>query len=160
MSLDMFLSFDGKIKGESKDAQHKGQIDILEWRWGMDHPGDVVGSASGRTGPIRYRYVTVTKYVDRASPIFMKYCTSSQVIDRATLIVRKAAGKKPIEYYKLIMFRARVVGISVGADKEEDDLIKETVTLNFNRIDVEYLTQKDDGSPGDTITVILSVGEQ
>ena len=38
MAVDMFLKLDG-IKGESLDATHKDEIDVLAWSWGLSQSG-------------------------------------------------------------------------------------------------------------------------
>jgi type VI secretion system secreted protein Hcp len=38
MAVDMFIKIDD-IKGESKDAKHKDEIDVLGWNWSIaSHP--------------------------------------------------------------------------------------------------------------------------
>ncbi len=34
MAQDMFIKIDG-IEGESLDASHKNEIEVLSWRWGQ-----------------------------------------------------------------------------------------------------------------------------
>ena len=34
MPVEMFLKLAG-IEGESSDAKHKGEIDVLAWSWGL-----------------------------------------------------------------------------------------------------------------------------
>lgn len=37
MALDMFLKIDG-IPGESTDARHRDEIDVLSYNWGESQP--------------------------------------------------------------------------------------------------------------------------
>ena len=37
-AVDYFLRIDG-IEGESADAKHKGEIDVLSWSWGASNTG-------------------------------------------------------------------------------------------------------------------------
>jgi len=37
-AVDMYIKIEG-IKGESRDKQHKGEIDVLAWSWGMTQSG-------------------------------------------------------------------------------------------------------------------------
>ena len=56
----VFAKYDG-VDGESKDATHKGEIDVLSWSWGMS--GDEDGSGS----PCAKEFV-FTKNIDSADP--------------------------------------------------------------------------------------------
>ena len=68
------------------------------------------------------------------------------------LIVRKA-GKKPLEYVKINMQKVMVTSVNTGGSGGEDKLT-ENVTLNFAKVKVEYVPQKDDGS-GDAAKTFL-----
>ncbi|MCX7249924.1 MAG: type VI secretion system tube protein Hcp, partial [Burkholderiales bacterium] len=50
---DIFLRIEGSrqglLRGESQDASHPGEIDVMSWSWGMDSPGDAFGLPTGRT---------------------------------------------------------------------------------------------------------------
>ena len=50
MAVDMFIKID-KIDGESKDAKHKNEIDVLSWSWGASQSGSFhVGGGGGPEG--------------------------------------------------------------------------------------------------------------
>ena len=48
MAIELFLKLTG-IDGESTDAKHKGEIDVLAWSWGLSHEVASTGGATGRT---------------------------------------------------------------------------------------------------------------
>ena len=52
MALDYFLKLDG-IPGESVDAKHKGEIDVLSWSWGESQP--TRRSREAAAAPARWR---------------------------------------------------------------------------------------------------------
>ena len=59
----MFLKVDG-VTGEAADRDHKGEIEVVSWSWGMHAPADLVtGQATGAT---TLSELNVVKRVDRA----------------------------------------------------------------------------------------------
>ena len=144
MAVDMFLKLDG-VKGESVDSTHKGQIDILSWSWGMSQSGTMHLAAGGGAGKVAIQDISVVKYVDRASPTIMKMCATGEHFKTAELIVRKAGGKKPIEYIVIKLKAVMVTAVSTGGSGGEDRLT-ESITLNFAEFNYEYTPQKGDGS--------------
>ena len=160
-AMDMFLDIAG-IPGESIDPVHTNQVDVLAWSWGMSNPG-----GSGGTAKANFQDLSVTKYVDTASPLLMSRCAKGTVIPNATLYVRKA-GVNPIEYINIQLSNVVVTSISTGGSGGEDRLT-ENVTLNFAKLQLDYVPTKPDGSagtafsfrwdiPGNSGTVISPVG--
>jgi type VI secretion system secreted protein Hcp len=146
---DMFLKIEGSkqglIKGESRDAAHKDEIDVLTWSWGMQsHPSIQSGLASGKTSITE---LVVTKGADRASTAIMSSLRNNEMIKKATLTVRKA-GQNPLEYLKIVLEQARIVSFNAsgGGGSDPSDVV-ETVGLAFKKISVQYTPQGDDGQP-------------
>lgn len=143
MAVDMFLKIDG-VKGESSDAKHKDEIEVLSWSWGMSQTGTMHMGSGGGAGKANVQDVSVTKYVDRATPILLKHCVSGIHIKEILLTVRKAGGK-PLEYVKIKMKNALVSGLH-AAGTGSDERLTEQLTLNFAAFEMEYVPQKADGS--------------
>jgi type VI secretion system secreted protein Hcp len=144
MSVDMFIKIKG-IDGEAQDDKHKNEIDVLAWSWGMSQSGTFHTGGGGGAGKVAVQDVSFTKYVDVASPLLMLYCATGEHIPEATLTVRKAGGKAPLEYVKVIMKKVMVTSVSTGGSGGEDRLT-ENVTLNFGNCEFDYIKQKEDGS--------------
>ena len=50
MSYAIFIKMDS-ITGESRDAKHKGEIDVLSWSWGVtNHPSEIAGKVGAVSG--------------------------------------------------------------------------------------------------------------
>ncbi len=142
MAVDMFLQLEG-IKGESADAKHKEEIDVLAWSWGASQSGTThVGGGSG-AGKANFQDVSVTKWVDKSSHALLKAVAVGQHIKSALLTVRKA-GEKPLEYIKLTMKECLISSISTGGSGGEDRLT-ENITINFGEFKYEYTPQKEKG---------------
>lgn len=147
MALDMFLKIEGEIEGESKDSVHTNAIDVLAFSWGMSQSGSFHTGGGGGAGKASFQDISITKYIDNSSPILMLYCANGDHFENAELIVRKA-GKDPLEYYKIKMIKVLITSVSTGGSGGEDRLT-ENVSLNFEKVELEYSKQKEDGS-GDT----------
>lgn len=143
MAVDMFLELD-KIKGESRDAKHKDEIDVLSWSWGVSQSGSThVGTGSG-VGKANFQDISITKYIDKSTVTLMEYVATGEHIDKAKLVVRKAGGK-PLEYIVIEMKQILVGSLSTGGSGGED-LLTENITLNFAEVKVTYVPQKPDGT--------------
>lgn len=143
MAVDMFLKI-GDIKGESSDAKHKEEIDVLAWSWGLSQSGSMHSGGGGGGGKASVQDLSFTKWVDKASPNLMKFCCSGKHFPSATLVVRKA-GDKPLEYLKVTMEDVLISSVSTGGSGGEDRLT-ESVALNFAKVKVSYQAQGKDGA--------------
>lgn len=150
MAVDMFLQLDG-VAGESQDGSHKDQIDILSWSWGARQSGTGhVGGGAG-AGKVEVQDLTITKYVDKSSPNIFFLCCQGKHIPKANLFVRKAGGEKPVEYVKIALEKVFVTAYQTGGTTDQD-LITETVTLNFAKSKIEYVPQDGEGNPLPSLT--------
>ena len=143
---DMFLKIDGSrqgaIKGETRDAGHKDEIDVLGWTWGME--GNLIhGQATAKTV---VRELKITKRVDQATTGLMSALRSNEVIKKAVLTVRKAGGKDPVEYYTITLEKGRITSlIQQSGDETDPAALNEEVSIAFSKVAVEYKPQGDDG---------------
>lgn len=146
MAADMFLVMPG-VEGETEDHKYKGEkgIDILAWSWGLSQSGGFHQGSGGGAGKANFQDISITKYIDTSSANLMLYCAQGEHYDEAKLIVRKAGGKKPLEYLKITMKKVYVTSVSTGGSGGEDRLT-ENVTLNFKEVLLEYSKQKPDGT--------------
>ena len=150
MAVDMFLKLE-KVEGESEDDAHKGEIDVLSWSWGATQSGTGHLGGGAGAGKVNVGDLKLVKFVDRASPTLFYLCCCGEHIPKATLTVRKAGGKKPLEYLKINLEKVFVTQVELGGSQDKDR-VTETVTLNFAKCQLEYVPQKPDGSGGPSIT--------
>jgi type VI secretion system secreted protein Hcp len=145
MAVDMFLKLDD-VKGESldKNGDHKGEMDVLAWSWGMSQSGTTHMGGGGGAGKVNVQDLSLTKYVDKASPNLIMAACNGKHYKEALLTVRKA-GEKPLEYLKITMKEVMVTQVSTGGSGGEDRLT-ENVTLNFASFKVEYTPQNAQGA--------------
>jgi type VI secretion system secreted protein Hcp len=152
----MFLKLDG-IKGESTDAKHGTEIDVLAWSWGVSNSGNSHFGGGSGAGKANVQDLSFTKYVDAATPNLVLKAMGGDHIKTANLVVRKAGGKQ-IEYLKIDLEQVLVTSVSTGGSGGEDRLT-ENVTLNFASFKVHYTPQKADGTGGAAATVGWNVAK-
>jgi len=146
-AVDMFLDIEGEIQGESQDAVHKDEIDVLAWSWGMSQSGSFHVGGGGGAGKANFQDISVTKYIDKSSPTLMLYASNGDHFTKAELVVRKVTEKSGIEFEKITMLDVLVTSVSTGGSGGEDRLT-ENVTFNFREVKVEYKQPLPDGSIG------------
>jgi type VI secretion system secreted protein Hcp len=156
MAMDQFLKI-ADVKGEARDHKHKDEIDVLAWSWGMSNSGTSHMGGGAGAGKVNVQDISVTKYIDKASTVLMNSCAVGKHHKEATLVVRKA-GEKPLEYVKIKMTDVMITSISTGGSGGEDRLT-ENVTLNFAKVNVEYVAQKADGSGEAPLTMGYDMAE-
>jgi type VI secretion system secreted protein Hcp len=134
----------GTIKGESRDAKHKDEIEVLSWAWGLSQTGAAGHGGGGGAGKASFHDFNFTHHVDKASPLLMKACATGTHLKDATITLRKA-GKAQQEYLVITMTDVLVTSVSTSVSAEGDATM-ESVGLAFAKVDLEYKPQKADGS--------------
>ena len=133
----------GTIKGESTDAKHKDEVELLSWSWGLSQTGEHLGGGGGGTGKANFSDFNFSHHIDKASPVLMSACATGEHIKEATITVRKA-GKGQQEF--LIFKMNDVIITSVRPSVKEGEATMEDVTMRSAKVDFEYKPQKADGS--------------
>ena len=134
----------GTIKGESRDARHKDEIDVLSWAWGLSQAGNLGHGGGGGSGKVSFQDLTFTHHLDKSSPSLMKACATGMHLKDATITVRKA-GKGQQEFLVITLTDVLVTSVSTSVSDEGDTTV-ESVGLAFAKVDLEYKPQKPDGS--------------
>ena len=142
MAADGFLKLDG-VKGESRDAKHPDEIQILDVQWNLHQQGSMGYGGGGGTGRVDFHDVSFTKRFDLSSPILMGFCANGKHIATGLVTIRKA-GETPLEYLK-IKLTDIVVSASTPSGLGSGDGM-EHMTLNFSKFHLEYTSQKQDGT--------------
>ena len=142
-AVDYFLKIDG-IQGESRDAKHKGEIDLESFSWGETAGAAAPGSGGGGgAGKVHMDDLHVVMKLNKASPLLFLACSTGQHLKQAILTARKA-GKGQLEFlvFKFTDLLVSSYHTSGSTDVEPTD----QVAFNFGRIEVEYRPPNPDGS--------------
>jgi type VI secretion system secreted protein Hcp len=146
---DMFLKIEsarqGAIKGEAQDDNHKDEIDVADWSWGMEAKTPLSGG--GASPKATLSELSIVKQVDSASTGLMSAMRNNELISKAVLTVRKAGGV-PHEYLKIRIEKGRITSIDVDTSNfPASGQLSERLSLAFQKISVEYIPQGADGHP-------------
>jgi type VI secretion system secreted protein Hcp len=145
MATDVFAKI-GTIKGESADAKHKDEVDVLSWSWGVNQSGTMAHGGGGGEGKASFNDFNFTHHIDKASPVLLKACATGEHIKEATITVRKA-GKGQQEFLIIKMNDIIITGVHPsGSGNGTGVATAETVGMQFAKVDLEYKPQKADGS--------------
>jgi len=142
MASDIFAKI-GDIKGESLDAKHKDEVEVLSWSWGVSQTGNLPQGSGGGSGKASFSDVQFTHHIDKASPLLMKACATGMHIKDATITARKA-GKGQQEYLIFKMNDILITSVQPALTGSESSI--ESVSLQAAKVDLEYKPQKPDGS--------------
>jgi type VI secretion system secreted protein Hcp len=97
MALNAYLKIEG-IKGESTATEHKDEIDVMSFSWGVAQSGTIGGGGGGAGKASAEDFSFVVK-IDKSSPLIFKACATGQHIKEATLTLARA-GKEQTDYLK------------------------------------------------------------
>jgi len=137
----------GKIKGEGSAQGHVDDIEVRTWHWGVA-AGTAIGSGAV-TARRQYKHLVITKGIDTASTGLLSALARNDVVVEAKLMLRKAGGEA-LDYYRMTLGDARVVGIDLDVDAF--GYPTETVSFAYAKIDVEYKRQQHAGTSAGSST--------
>lgn len=135
MAVDYFLKVDG-ILGESKDAKHKDEIDVLAFSWGVSQTGSPAPGPGGGAGKAVFDDLLVVARTSKASPQLWLACASGKHIASAVLTCRKS-GQTPQEFLKITL--SDVLVASYEIDGSDDDPPLDQVALAFAKVEMAYI---------------------
>lgn len=141
--FDAFLKIDG-IKGESGDAKHKGEIDIMSFSWGASQTGVSATGGGGGAGKVHFQDIHFVKRADASSPLLMLNCATGAHIKEGNFVVRKAGGSQ-LEYLKIKLTDILISSYKEHGSTHGDEIPMEEVTLNFAKVEYSYQQQGPDG---------------
>lgn len=142
MASDIFAKI-GDIKGESADAKHKEEIEVLSFSWGVTNTPVMAPGAGGGAGKATFQDLSIVHTIDKASPMLLKACATGTHVKEVTITHRKAGGTQH-EYLIVKLNEVIITGVTHGGTTGQPT--SETVSLTFAKIALEYRPQKPDGS--------------
>lgn len=152
-AVDVFLKIDG-IDGEATTRDHKGEITVYAYSWGMDRAyAQAAGGASAAGRPC-VSELTISKPLDKASPKLMGAVIAGNNIGKARMTMR-FAGEAQQDFYLVEMTNVQVSSLQQSGSSE---LPMEQVSLRFQSVNVSYKPQDDKGGLGPTVPVSIRAG--
>ena len=145
-AVDYFLKID-VVPGESQDAKHKEEIQILSFSFGERQSGTMAFGGGGGAGKVQMQDFHFMMNVNKASPKLFLVCAQGDHIKSVVLTARKA-GKDQQDYLKVTFTDVIVSQYQVNGDAHANSLPVDSIALNFAAIEIEYKQQKADGTLG------------
>jgi type VI secretion system secreted protein Hcp len=151
MAFDCFLKIDG-IPGESEDAKHKDEIEVLSYSWGVSQTGTFGSGGGGGAGKAVFQDFHFVSGLQKSSPKLFLACATGQHIKEAVLTCR-SAGEVQAEFYKMTLTDVLVSSYQHGGSAESGESVPiEQTSLNFAKIRTDYTQRNAKGSIGGTFS--------
>jgi type VI secretion system secreted protein Hcp len=142
-AIDSHLKLAG-VTGEATQKDHKDEIELLSWSWGLTNAAYTTGGGSGK-GKAQPGDFTIVKRTDKASPIIAKYCASGKHFADAVLSSAKSGdGQK--DFLKVTFKEVFIVSYQVGGSSGAD--LTESITMSYADVEIGYKPQDDKGGLG------------
>jgi type VI secretion system secreted protein Hcp len=137
----IILDMGDGVRGESSLAGYEGKIELLSFSHGvaMQMTGDISNSerTSGRPS---HQDLTVTKYLDAASPVLNQACCEGKEFPQVAVIIGRNDGGRLGELMRYTLRGVLISSISIGGGGGDRPV--ETLTLNYNKIEWSYTSQR------------------
>ena len=147
--MAIYLKFDG-IDGDATHDEHKKWITVESLNWGVGRAiSTPVGSTKNReASEPSVAEVTIAKQMDTASVyLFQESCTGQKGKEvKIHLVSTGSPGKTYLEY---TLSDTLVSGYSVSSG---GDRPSESVTLNFNKVEMKYIPLESNNESGSPVT--------
>lgn len=143
MAIDSHIKFDG-VEGESTHKDHKGEVEILSWTWGLSNTslGSGTGSGKGKANPGDLHF---THNYDKASPVLAKKCAQGVHFPTVVVTSRKA-GEGQKDFLKITLKEVFITSVQPSGGGGGD--IMESVSMSYQSIDFAYKPQDEKGGLG------------
>jgi len=155
MAQDMFLKIEG-IEGESLDATHKNEIEVLTWNWESLQHSNMHSGSGGGAGKATVEDFNFSHYVDKSSPNLLNFCLSGKHIKNIDFVIRKAGGD-PLEYLTIKFSDAIITRVSLSGNASNDDRPVEEVTFSFTKFTEDYVIQNAEGNKSGIISASYDI---
>ena len=96
----MFLKLDG-VDGESQDAAHKDEIEVLDWTWSMVQSGAMHSGSGGGAGKAQVGDLEFSHHLDRASPNLMRMCLPGIALRSLSMVPRQIPYRSEQVHFQL-----------------------------------------------------------
>ena len=143
MATDTHIKFDG-VEGESTHKDHKGEIEVLSWTWGVSNANLGSGTGSGK-GKANANDLHFTHQYDKASPVLAKKCAQGVHFPQVVITARKS-GEGQKDFLKITMTEVFITSVQPSGSSGGD--ILESVSMSYQQIDFGYKPQDAKGGLG------------
>ena len=150
MASVIFLKVDG-IKGEATDVDHKDEIEVVSWSWGVSEASISSGGGGIVGGKAKVGDFVVGKQVDKASPNRLRACLTAKHISGVVLMQRKAGAGQ--SNFLTITLNDVLISSLNDVDTAAAPRPAESIVFAFGKVIYEYVPHKANGQPGTPVTL-------
>ncbi|WP_449567301.1 Hcp family type VI secretion system effector [Lelliottia nimipressuralis] len=155
MAQDMFIKIEG-IEGESPDAIHKNEIQVLSWNWVVAQHSNMHSGSGGGSGRATVDDFCFVHYTDKASPNLLNYCLTGKHIKNIQFVIRKAGGD-PLEYLTIKFTDAIITKVNMEGSHDDETRPRESVRFSFTKMTQDYVMQNAEGHKSGVISATYDV---
>lgn len=155
--MAIFLKY-GSINGETTQVTHKQWIEISSFQFGVGRGiSSGVGGGSKReaTAP-SVSEITLTKTFDISSPLLLKDALGGKAVEAKIEMTQTDNSGKHVAYQKYVLTDTLISGYSISSG---GDRPSESLSLNFTKIDSEYLNIDDKFASKTTGHVVYDIAK-
>lgn len=153
--MAIFLKY-GSIKGETTQVSHKEWIEIQSMQFGVGRGiSSGVGGGSKReaTAP-SVGEITLSKTMDISSNLLLKEALGGKAVDVKIELTQTDNSGKHVAFLKYILTNTLISSYSISSG---GDRPSESLSLNFTKVDSEYLNIDDKFASKTTGHVIFDI---
>jgi type VI secretion system Hcp family effector len=149
MSTVQFIYIEG-LSGESRDENHIGWMDILNFRWGIQNASSPPMSAKAS-----FQDLTFTKRVDRTTPDLALACAEGRRFPSASLEFTKLEVDGLFPFLKYRLYNCGIARYEPGGS--DDEGLWETIGISYDAIEWSYIERNANGAFLSPITRSFSI---
>jgi len=142
MAIDTHIKFDG-VEGEATHKDHKNEIQVLSWSWGLSNATNVTAGGGSGKGKAEPGEVSFMHTYDKASPILAKKCAQGAHFKEVVMTSRKA-GEGQKDFLKVTLKEVYITSVQPSGSSGGD--IVESVAMSYGSIDFSYKAQDEKGA--------------
>jgi type VI secretion system secreted protein Hcp len=155
--MAIFLKY-GSIAGESTQLAHKEWIEIETFQFGVGRGVSIgVGGGSKREASApSMSEVTLTKSMDISSPLILKEALGGKAVEVKIELTQTDNSGKHIAFQKYVLTDTLISGYSISSSGARPS---ESLSLNFAKLDSEYLNINDKFESKTTGHVVYDIAQ-
>ena len=143
--MPIYVKYDG-IDGEVTAANYEKWIEIDSFSWGVSNPTSVGSTGGGGgAGKVSFQDIHIETQTNASTPKLLTQAAEGTAISFVEVDFIK--GEAPSPYLKIVLNDVLVSSYQFGgAEGANNTTPSESISLNFQKVDIEYSPQNTDGT--------------
>lgn len=150
--MPIYMKLDG-VDGEATDVGHANEIELLSVAWGASQTAGGTG-VSRRARPV-VQDIVVTKALDKSSPKLMQAVVQGTTFKNGQLTLTRQSGDTNMVYLTIKMTDVLITSYSISGSGAGDPRPIESLSLNFTKVEFNYIPLNPTGTPGTPVIAII-----